>query len=261
MNLNKPLLKPIKMKLYFLILFSIILMISCNTKLDGTTLETLRISIEEMKKSLSKTEQNRLDYFVSNKTSGFLQILTYSDHLKYLDGKTYDELEDLYGDSLNKECNQKIPELERRINLINLSKKAMDSVSIFNSNAFSYEGIYSMMNENILSFEIKNKCTEGLKTIYFKIYFIDESNNDTLIDERGNYTFDYPLKGSKKISVKPGLFSDLYSKMNPKLISDTKFKMEVEGIKTKSYEFNNHTKQELQELENELLKYKSYLIE
>jgi hypothetical protein len=247
------------MKFFFLFLFSIILIISCNTKLDGTTLETLRISVEEMKKSLSETEQNRLDYFINNKTSGFLQLLTYKDHLKYLDGKTYDELEELYGDSLNNECNQKIPEIERQINLINLSKKAMDSVSIFNSNASSYVGRYSIMNQNILSFEVKNKCSEGLKTIYFKIYFIDESNNDTLINDRGNYTFDYPLKGSKKISVSPGLFSDLDSKMNPKLISATKFKMEVEGIKTKSYEFNNYVKEELQELENELLKYKSYL--
>ena len=229
--------------------------LACEPKLDGTDIVAFKESRQKVENSLPEIKKNRFSYFINEKHN--INFFTLDANLKALDNKSYNDLNDIYGEDLDKESNQKIAKLNEEIEKILLSKSKVDSIEISNAKAFSNQSMFGFNNG--FKFKVKNNLSEGLKKIYCNVYFNEKQSGDTLLQGNFNYLFDIPLRGEQDLNLTTSIFSDLDNKMNPKLISVCDFSIVTTGVLTKSFDYSSYDAKELIKKKDERKKYRSYI--
>lgn len=240
-------------KILFLVIIA--LSLACEPKLDGTDIVSFKESRQKVENSLPEKEKNRLSYYIDEKHR--FNLFTIEANLKALDNKSYNDLNDIYGEDLNKEAKQKIEKLNKEVERISLSKSKVDSIKISNARAYSNQSMFGY--DNGFKFNVINHLSEGLKKIYCKVYFKEKQSGDTLLEGNFNYSFDIPLRGKKDLNLTTSIFSELDNKMNPKLISVCDFSIVTTGILTKNFDYSNYDDEDLINKKDELKKYQSYI--
>ncbi len=216
------------------------IMYSCTKKIDGSSQEKLKTSIDEIKSDL---EGKKKDQFVQSiglilwdnldfgGIPGEIEVNPMSyPYLKNLDGMTSEEVIT----KGRKIAKKEVDSLYEKKNKAEMHKEKLKQFKILEADIYSRED-HLGREENIIQLKVKNNSEKPISRIYFNGILKSPERSVPYHEETFNHTISGGLEPgeTKKWNLSPSMMSDWYDVEIP---DDAKFSVEVTRVNDKNEE-------------------------
>lgn len=257
----------------------IILFSSCAKKIDGSSDEAMKSSVEEIKKSLDSEKREKFEQslkLIMLQTLDFKKIMqtgsaeeAVSDIKTKINGKTADDIiaegEKIQAEieiKKKEEAKTEIGELYQKMEQAEKDKKMLEKFEVKRSRFYKRKsGTYYITEEAIIELTVMNGTDKAISKAYFTGTVASPNRSTPWIKDNFNYEISGGLEPGEEVTwyLSPNMFTD-WGKVNaPK---DAVFTVEVNQLdganKEQIYSVNNFGKVEQERLEELLSSYPEF---
>ncbi|HLS31300.1 MAG TPA: DUF6694 family lipoprotein [Flavobacteriaceae bacterium] len=256
-----------------------ILFSSCTNKIDGSSEEAMKSSIEEIRKSLDDEKKEKFEEsmrLIMFHGLDFGKLMeegkaeeTYSDMKSNLDGKTADEII-AEGKKIQAEIERKkkeqakgeIEELYQKMEQAERDRKMLAKFEVKRSRFYKRkEGTYYVTEKPIIELTVKNGTDKAVSRVYFTGTLASPNRSVPWIKDDFNYEISGGLEPGEKVTwhLAPNMFSDWGEVDAPK---DAVLTVEVNQLNgpngKEMYSVNNFGEDQQERLEKLLANYPEF---
>ena len=257
----------------------VIMLYSCAKKIDGTSEETMKSSIEEIKKSLDDDKKEKfensimlimfygLDFGELMQKGGVKE--TVSDIKSKLDGKTADDII-AKGEKIQieiekkkkEQANVEIEELYQKMKQAEKDKIMLIKFEVKRSRFYKRkEGTYYITEETIIELTVINKTDKAVSRVYFTGTLASPNRSVPWIKSDFNYEISGGIESGEEATwyLTPNMFSDWGEVDAPKDAILTVEVKKLDGADGEEiYSVNNFGEDEQERLEELLANYPEF---